>query len=292
MNESAELSGIFVGDIGTRLQVTATLNGVAVDISSANTTDKRKFYVTKPDEDATEVIWTPSFLNGGTDGVVYYDTVSGDLDSAGLWELQLWVELTSRSGFLASLSFEVKTPTSSVDNGIIASWGGATDNCYVTLGYANGYILKSIVNHDSWTNATVQQRVSALLQATRDIDSLNFFGNRYFGTQFLEWPRSSNQPWPWNLVAYNQAVNLSVEQVRMKDSVKKACCHQALWILDNQDALVHAKNQAMGVESYYQKLGPLEDEYHYGKSSLPPTVSPVARKLLSEWITGRKIARA
>lgn len=287
---------IHVGDIGTIIEVTATQAGVAVDISSANTDAKKKFYVTKPDEDATEVIWQPVFSTPpGTDGKVRYVTLAGDLNAAGLWELQLWVELTSWSGFLASLSFEVSTPTSSVDNGVISVWGGPASNSYVSLGYANGFILKSIINHTAWIDATVQQRVSALLQATKDIDNLNFWGESYYRTQFLEWPRSGNLPWPWNLTTVGSE-DLSVEQTMMKDAVKKATCYQALWLLSNQTNSIHTQHIALGISKYYEKTGPLEEGYTYGSgssfSNVPSSISPDARKLLAPWITGRRIARS
>lgn len=288
---------IFVGDIGTVLRVQAVQDGAAVDISSANASNKRIFYITKPDDDATEITRNPVFFTDGTDGYAQYVTVAGDLDIAGLWELQFWVQLTAWSGFLASLSFEVSAATSSVDSDIVADWGGSSSNSYVTLGYANGFIPKNIVNYSAWIDASVKQRVSALLQATKDIDSLTFFGERYYTQQMLEFPRNSDSPWPWNLTSYTQETNLSVEQVQMKDAVKKATCYQALFLLTNQTNSIHAQHIALGISRYYEKTGPLEEGYTYGNpqkgaSTLAPTLSIDARKLLSRWITGRRIIRS
>lgn len=76
-------SEIHVDDIGTKFSITIKDGDEIVDISNATSivlTFKR------PDD---ELIYRSGvFTTDGTDGKVYYDIVSGDLDEAGYYKLQ------------------------------------------------------------------------------------------------------------------------------------------------------------------------------------------------------------
>lgn len=76
------LSKIFVGDIGTKLKF-----DIGVDISNVISA---KIYYRKPD--GTTGSWTVS-LEAPT--YVYYITQNGDIDTAGTWKFQVYVELAS-----------------------------------------------------------------------------------------------------------------------------------------------------------------------------------------------------
>lgn len=96
------ISDIHVGDIGTAFRVTLTEDGVPVDISTATLIN---LILSKPDESIatkTAVLYTD-----GTDGIIEYRTVSGDLDQAGKWKAQVYVELFGWSGHSAAFSFRV-----------------------------------------------------------------------------------------------------------------------------------------------------------------------------------------
>lgn len=178
---------------------------------------------------------------------------------------------------------------------IISSWGASDANCYIGLTDAGSFIESNMVFQTPWTDAATPIREASLIEASRDIDALQYVGERYYDTQSLEWPRSSLYPWPWNLTVQGDE-NLSVEQARMKAAVEKATCYQAVFILDNQNSRIHTQLIALGVSRYEETTGPLTDEYQYGgtsrgPSSLPPTVAPKARQLLSPWLTGRRILR-
>lgn len=83
-------SEIHVNDIGTRFLLTIQESGSGVDISSASSIS---LIFKKPDD---EVIYRSGILyTDGTDGKVYYDTISGDLDEAGQYKLQARVALPS-----------------------------------------------------------------------------------------------------------------------------------------------------------------------------------------------------
>lgn len=74
---------IHKGDIDTKFLVTVQDNEAAIDISSAST---KEIVFKKPD--GTIDTHAATFENTGTDGQIYYKTVSGDLDAEGTWTLQ------------------------------------------------------------------------------------------------------------------------------------------------------------------------------------------------------------
>lgn len=69
-----------ISDLGTSLQITVKEDDAIVDISTATATD---IILRKPD--GTEVEKTGSLLTDGTDGIVAYSTLSGDIDQKGIW---------------------------------------------------------------------------------------------------------------------------------------------------------------------------------------------------------------
>lgn len=81
---------IHAGDIGTRFEITVLENGVAMDLSTANSVE---FSFRKPDQ--TIVTRTASFVTNGVDGKVKYTTQEGDLDQKGAWRMQIHVVFTS-----------------------------------------------------------------------------------------------------------------------------------------------------------------------------------------------------
>lgn len=83
---------IFKNTAGIRIQV--TVNDCSTDTAKniASATDL-VFVFKKPSGSNLEV--TPSFLNSGTDGVLYYDTLTTDLDEIGIWQLQVFYTLST-----------------------------------------------------------------------------------------------------------------------------------------------------------------------------------------------------
>ena len=75
---------IHLEDIGTRFQVTLYDDDVAVDVTGASIT----FYFQKPDQ---TTLTKSGVIGDAAGGVVYYDTVAGDLDQVGSWKLQVRV---------------------------------------------------------------------------------------------------------------------------------------------------------------------------------------------------------
>ena len=90
-------------DIGTifRLTITDTA-GVVIDVSTAST---KFIYFQKPD--GTKVKETAAFYTDGTDGIIQYTSVSGDIDQTGLWQVQGYVETSDGKFFTQKTTFSV-----------------------------------------------------------------------------------------------------------------------------------------------------------------------------------------
>jgi len=87
-------SQIRVGDKNVDFILTITEDCVAINISTATS---KVIYLTKP---SGEVLTkTASFVTDGTDGLIHYATVDGDLDESGIWKIQARIELGSGSSY-------------------------------------------------------------------------------------------------------------------------------------------------------------------------------------------------
>ena len=95
---------IHVDDIGTRFLLTVKDSGVVVNLAPATLLQVN---FRKPDD--TVVNRTGSTLLDGSiiSGVMYYDTVAGDLDQAGHYKLQGKVGLTSGTYYTDIHTFKV-----------------------------------------------------------------------------------------------------------------------------------------------------------------------------------------
>lgn len=97
-----------VNDIGTVFRVTvydttSTGSTTIADISDATVL---KFIFRRPNDTTFER--SASFTNDGTDGVVEYITVDGDLNQAGSWMLQAYVETPSGKWRTNTACFKVQ----------------------------------------------------------------------------------------------------------------------------------------------------------------------------------------
>jgi hypothetical protein len=83
-----------VGDKNVDFVITITEDCAAIDISGATS---KVIYFTKP---SGEVLTkTASFVTDGTDGLIHYATIAGDLNESGVWKIQANVELGSGSSY-------------------------------------------------------------------------------------------------------------------------------------------------------------------------------------------------
>ena len=95
-------SEIHEGDIGTKLLITVTDDGVVVDISVASLLE---IFIRKPDGTILSVSGT--LETDGTDGKMHYITIAGDTDVAGVYKLQGRVVLPGGSYYTSTATFKV-----------------------------------------------------------------------------------------------------------------------------------------------------------------------------------------
>lgn len=97
-------SQIHVNDVGTRFKVTIKDDGTVVDISTATLL---QLNFRKPSDE--KVIRTASTLSDGSalSGVIYYDSVVGDLDEIGNYKIQGKVTFPSGTFFTDIHTFKV-----------------------------------------------------------------------------------------------------------------------------------------------------------------------------------------
>jgi hypothetical protein len=93
---------IHLSDIGTKFLVTITDGSSAVDVSSAST---KQIIIKKPS--GSKLTTTASFNSDGTDGKIYYTTVTDDLDEAGSYKLQGKVIISDGTFYTDITSFKV-----------------------------------------------------------------------------------------------------------------------------------------------------------------------------------------
>lgn len=85
---------IHVGDIGTVLELALTDSDGVVDISAATVKD-----ITLQRPDLTTVTRAGVFVTDGTDGLLTFTTIAGDLSLDGCYNLQVYLELASWDGY-------------------------------------------------------------------------------------------------------------------------------------------------------------------------------------------------
>lgn len=97
---------IHVGDVGTiiRLTITESDGTTAVDVSTATV---KKFYFAKPSGEKLAV--TAEFNTTGVDGKLKYTTIAGDIDVAGVWQVQAYVEIGTAKYYSTKTTFSVQS---------------------------------------------------------------------------------------------------------------------------------------------------------------------------------------
>jgi hypothetical protein len=89
-------------NIGTTFKLTVKDAGTVVDISSATTLN---VIFVKPG--GTTLTKTGVLVSDGTDGIMKYVTISGDLNEVGTWQLQGKVTFTSATYYSDIHTFKV-----------------------------------------------------------------------------------------------------------------------------------------------------------------------------------------
>lgn len=177
---------------------------------------------------------------------------------------------------------------------IVASWGGVGSNAYAEYSVVDSIITTTMIEYAAWTDATTTQREAAIISATRDIDTLNYAGKKYYQEQRLAFPRGL--PLMGNYArTYVTSSSWTTTQLQMKTDVEYATAEQALWLLRIGGRNDDAERINRGITQYSETVGPISESVRYGSggaaSGAVSKLSPEARSYLSHWIVGRKIAR-
>lgn len=93
---------VHVNDIGTEFRITVKDDGVVVDVSGATTT---QIIIRKPS--GTVLTVSATLYTDGSDGIIYYNAVSGDLDEVGLYKIQAKVVIGAGTFYTSVGSFKV-----------------------------------------------------------------------------------------------------------------------------------------------------------------------------------------
>lgn len=93
---------IHVGDIGTVFKIVFKDGTSIVNISGATT---KNIIFCKPD--GTKDTKAGTFTTDGTDGILEYTTVSGDLNIKGIWKIQGFITTSDGSWSSSTGIFEV-----------------------------------------------------------------------------------------------------------------------------------------------------------------------------------------
>ena len=139
---------------------------------------------------------------------------------------------------------------------INATLSSASANSYVTLAEANSY-FETVPDSATWTNKTDDQKIRALISATRWIDSLNFYGDRCDNGQALKWPRNN---WLIDRVELTCSV--------IPATIKYATYELARELANDTDAITNTQNDP---DELYEEveLGELRVKYKGSKSDNP-----------------------
>jgi len=97
-------SEIHKDDIGTRFLITVKDDGLPVNISGVSGGSVHQVSFRKPSD--TVIDRNATLKDYGISGVMFYDTVAGDLDEAGLYKLQAKVIVPSGTFFTDIFSFK------------------------------------------------------------------------------------------------------------------------------------------------------------------------------------------
>jgi hypothetical protein len=98
-------SEIHQNDIGTRFLITIKDDGNLVNISGVDGSSVHQVNIRKPSD--VVINRNATLQDFGISGVMFYDTIAGDLDEAGFYKLQAKVVIPSGTYFTDVYTFKV-----------------------------------------------------------------------------------------------------------------------------------------------------------------------------------------
>ena len=98
-------SEIHQDDVGTRFEITVKDDGIPVNISGVGSSTVHQINFKKPSD--TVINRNATLQDVGISGVMFYDTIAGDLDEAGMYKLQAKVITPSGTYYTDIYNFKV-----------------------------------------------------------------------------------------------------------------------------------------------------------------------------------------
>ena len=98
-------SEIHKDDVGTRFLITIKDDGNLVNISGVDGSSVHQINIRKPSD--VVINRNATLQDFGISGVMFYDTIAGDLDEAGFYKLQAKVVIPSGTYFTDVYTFKV-----------------------------------------------------------------------------------------------------------------------------------------------------------------------------------------
>ena len=96
---------IHVGDVGTIFRLTIVEND-GTTVVPVQTATVKKIYFKK--SDGTKLSKTALFYTDGSDGIIQYTGLAGDISISGVWEMQGYVEMPAGKFYSEAVKFTVK----------------------------------------------------------------------------------------------------------------------------------------------------------------------------------------
>lgn len=101
---------IHVGDVGTIFRLTIVENDGTTVVPVQTATVKKILF---KKSDGTKVSKTAAFYTDGSDGIIQYTGLAGEIDKAGVWYMQGYVEMPSGKFYSETVRFVVHENLSS-----------------------------------------------------------------------------------------------------------------------------------------------------------------------------------
>jgi hypothetical protein len=96
---------IHVGDVGTIFRITIVENNSVTPVNVSGATVKTIHF---QKGDGTRVSKTAVFYTDGSDGIIQYVGIAADVDVAGTWQMQGYVEMPSGKFYSEIATFKVR----------------------------------------------------------------------------------------------------------------------------------------------------------------------------------------
>lgn len=166
--------------------------------------------VTAKDDDSNDVTSTFILSSSITSPIVYVVLQNGTAGRS----YEVTIKATTTNGRVLNRMVTVDVTGDVAFNPKLGDIGA---NTYVNLREANEYIRSNFYHPDQWDNLTFEGRKRVLVQATKDIDTMNFKNKPYYASQRLAFPRANHETYE-GTASINVATSLVLRGTNLKSS--------------------------------------------------------------------------